>query len=151
MRMGQRGRGGAPAGLAVKPGHNRFMWDYRWANGGPLAAPGTYTVKLLLGDGRGRLQPAQGAPQPAQGAPAEGALPPVQSHTFEIKVDPGVIKDGTTVADLVAQGRQVRAVDVKPLDSWHRRSPAAEAMVLDLTDADACRWAADGADPMSLG
>ena len=53
---------------------------------------------------------------------------------------------GHLVADLIAQGRQVRAVDVKPLDSWHRRSPAAEAMVLDLTDADACRWAVDGAE-----
>jgi photosystem II stability/assembly factor-like uncharacterized protein len=77
MRIGQRGRGGA-AGLALKPGHNRFMWDYRWANGGPLAAPGRYTVKLTSGDN-------------------------TQSKTFEVVVDPGVLKDGTTVADLVEQ------------------------------------------------
>ncbi len=78
MRGGGRGRGGAPAGLTTKPGHNRFMWDYRWANGGPLAAPGTYTAKLTAGES-------------------------TQSRTFEVKVDPGVIKDGTTVADLVEQ------------------------------------------------
>ena len=75
---GGRGRGGAPAGLSTKPGHNRFMWDYRWANGGPLAAPGTYTAKLTAGE-------------------------TTQSQTFEVKVDPGVVKDGTTVADLVEQ------------------------------------------------
>jgi hypothetical protein len=75
---GGRGRGGAPAGLTTKPGHNRFMWDYRWANGGPLAAPGTYTAKLTAGE-------------------------TTQSQTFEVKVDPGVVKDGTTVADLVEQ------------------------------------------------
>ena len=78
MRMTPRGRGGAASGLTTKPGHNRFMWDYRWANGGPLAAPGTYTVKLSAGDAS-------------------------SSQTFEVKVDPGVIKDGTTVADLVEQ------------------------------------------------
>ena len=75
--VGQRGRGGA-AGLTVKPGHNRFMWDYRWANGGPLAAPGKYTAKLTAGETS-------------------------QTRTFEVLADPGVLKDGTTVADLVAQ------------------------------------------------
>ena len=82
MRIGGggrgRGRGGAPSGLTVKPGHNRFMWDYRWMNGGPLAAPATYTVKLTAAGG-------------------------TQSHPFEVKVDPGVLADGTTVADLVEQ------------------------------------------------
>jgi photosystem II stability/assembly factor-like uncharacterized protein len=75
MRMAARGRGGA-SGLTAKPGHNRFMWDYRWANGGPMAAPGKYTATLKAGD-------------------------TTDAKPFEIIVDPGVIKDGTTVADLV--------------------------------------------------
>lgn len=54
------------------------MWDYRWSNGGPLAAPGKYTAKLTGGDF-------------------------TQSRTFEVVVDPGVLKDGTTVADLIDQ------------------------------------------------
>ena len=65
MRIGRRGRGGAPAGPSIKPGHNRFMWDYRWANGGPLAAPGKYTVKMTSGNF-------------------------TQSRTFDVNVDPGV-------------------------------------------------------------
>lgn len=74
---GGRGRGGSVP-LTTKPGHNRYLWDYRWANGGPLAAPGKYTVRLVAGD-----------------APT--------SRTFEIIVDPAVLKDGITVADLVEQ------------------------------------------------
>ena len=77
MRAG-RGRGGAAASLTAKPGHNRFLWDYRWANGGPLAAPGKYTAKLKAGGGE-------------------------DTRTFEIQVDPGVTRDGTTIADLVDQ------------------------------------------------
>jgi photosystem II stability/assembly factor-like uncharacterized protein len=77
MRFG-RGRGGGAAGITVKPGHNRFMWNYRWANGGPLAAPGRYTVKLTSGAS-------------------------TQTKTFEVVADPGVLKDGVTVADLVEQ------------------------------------------------
>jgi len=77
MRVGQRGRGGV-AGLTSKPGHNRFMWDYRWANGGPIAAPGKYSVKLTSGD-------------------------VAQTKAFEVVIDPGVLKDGSTVVDLVAQ------------------------------------------------
>jgi hypothetical protein len=77
MRAG-RGRGGAAASLTTKTGHNRFMWDYRWANGGPLAAPGRYSAKLKAGGTE-------------------------DAKSFEIQVDPGVTKDGTTVADLVDQ------------------------------------------------
>jgi photosystem II stability/assembly factor-like uncharacterized protein len=64
------GRGERPAA----PGHNRYLWDYRWSNGGPMAAPGRYTVQL-------------------------GS----QSRTFEVVVDPAVLQDGVTVADLVGQ------------------------------------------------
>jgi photosystem II stability/assembly factor-like uncharacterized protein len=77
MRAG-RGRGGAASVLSVRPGHNRFSWDYRWSNGGPLAAPGKYTATLKAGAGE-------------------------ETRSFEVLVDPGVIKDGTTVIDLVEQ------------------------------------------------
>jgi photosystem II stability/assembly factor-like uncharacterized protein len=77
MRIGQRGRGGASS-LTLRPGHNRFMWDYRWANGGPMAAPGKYTATLKAGE-------------------------TTDAKSFEVIVDPGVIKDGTTAADLVEQ------------------------------------------------
>ena len=77
MGGGGRGRGGA-APFTTKPGHNRYLWDYRWANGGPLAAPGKYTARLSM-DTRSSVR------------------------TFEIIVDPAVLKDGITVTDLVEQ------------------------------------------------
>ena len=46
---GERGRGGA-APMTLKAGHNRYLWDYRW-NGGPLAAPGKYSARLIIGTG----------------------------------------------------------------------------------------------------
>jgi hypothetical protein len=70
---GGRGRGSA-ALLGTKAGHNRYLWDYRWSNGGPLVAPGRYTARL-------------------------GS----HSHVFEVVVDPAVLRDGITVDDLVAQ------------------------------------------------
>jgi hypothetical protein len=73
--------------MTMREGHNRYMWDYRWDNNGPLAAPGKYTVRLVT-DG------AAGASVPADAA---------NTKAFEIKVDPGVLKDGITVADLVDQ------------------------------------------------
>ncbi len=80
MRGPRRG-GGGMASLPVKPGHNRFLWDYRWAvDGGmpPMAAPGRYTAKLTAGGG-------------------------VKTVTFDVEVDPRVMKDNVTVADLVEQ------------------------------------------------
>jgi hypothetical protein len=85
---GGRGRGGAVPATA-KPGHNRYWWDYRWANNGPMAAPGKYTVKLVTGAGATGAGPAA-APDPAV-------------RTFEIRVDPAVLRDGITTADLVEQ------------------------------------------------
>ena len=79
MRGSGRGRGGAATMTAVS-GHNRFMWDYRWANGGPAVAPGKYTVQLKAG---------------------EQAVS--TAKTFEVKIDPRLVKDGITVADLVEQ------------------------------------------------
>jgi photosystem II stability/assembly factor-like uncharacterized protein len=82
---GGRGRGFA-ASLSTRQGHNRFMWDYRWANGGPLAAPGKYTATLTV----------------------NGETP--LTKTFEIKVEPDVLKDGVTVADLVDEQNFLLAV-----------------------------------------
>jgi hypothetical protein len=88
MRGPFRGQGG-PSGLRPEAGMQRFTWDMRypgpWApnapnggGGGPLAAPGKYTVRLTAG----------GAPQ---------------TRTFELKVDPRVLRDGVTQADLDEQ------------------------------------------------
>jgi GDP-D-mannose 3',5'-epimerase len=46
---------------------------------------------------------------------------------------------------LVEQGAQVRAVDIKPLESWYQVLPEAENLTLDLGSADACRTALEGA------
>ncbi len=80
---GGRGRGGGSPFVA-KAGHNRYLWDYRWNNGGPLTAPGKYTARLVIGSGSTSTDPAL-------------------SKTFEIRVDPDVLKDGITAADLVEQ------------------------------------------------
>ncbi|MCA1560112.1 MAG: hypothetical protein LC753_12595 [Acidobacteria bacterium] len=71
---GGRGRESITS-LTTRPGHNRFLWDYRWANNGPMVAPGKYSVSL------------------------DGAHP----KTFTVNVDPRVLKDGITVADLIEQ------------------------------------------------
>jgi GDP-D-mannose 3', 5'-epimerase len=52
---------------------------------------------------------------------------------------------GHLVADLLRQGRRVRAVDIKPYDDWWQRSPQAENLRLDLRLRDACDQALDGA------
>jgi GDP-D-mannose 3',5'-epimerase len=51
---------------------------------------------------------------------------------------------GHLVADLVAAGEEVRAVDIKPLGDWHQRPDGAELLQLDLSKAEACREALDG-------
>jgi photosystem II stability/assembly factor-like uncharacterized protein len=94
-RGGRRG-GGLPSTLPIKPGMNRFVWDLRYASGpstgssdgegggfggqGPLAAPGTYRVKLTAG----------------------GAT---KTESLVVKIDPRVAKDGVTAADLAEQTR----------------------------------------------
>jgi photosystem II stability/assembly factor-like uncharacterized protein len=88
MRGPFRGQGGS-SGLRPEAGMQRFAWDMRypgpWAptapnggGGGPLAAPGKYTIRLTAG----------GAPQ---------------TRAFELKVDPRVPRDGVTQADLEEQ------------------------------------------------
>jgi hypothetical protein len=92
MQIGGGGRGGRGRGsvapLMARAGHNRFMWDYRWANNGPLAAPGTYIVSLTAA---------------ARGGDGPRLSPPILTQRFEVAVDPRVLADGITVADLVEQ------------------------------------------------
>ncbi len=89
----------ADQSLSVKPGMNRFRWDMThpgaWSDDGekrfrdgPLARPGTYTVRLLAGDS-------------------------VSETSFELVVDPRVLEQGTTLADIDAQVEfELRAVDL---------------------------------------
>jgi len=51
---------------------------------------------------------------------------------------------GHLVADLLRQGKAVRAVDIKPLDEWYQRSDQVESMCLDLSERDACAQAVAG-------
>ncbi|HEX4265683.1 MAG TPA: NAD-dependent epimerase/dehydratase family protein [Verrucomicrobiae bacterium] len=49
---------------------------------------------------------------------------------------------GHLVEDLLKQGhRDIRAVDIKPMDEWYQRFPEVENLQLDLQDKDACEQA----------
>jgi GDP-D-mannose 3',5'-epimerase len=52
---------------------------------------------------------------------------------------------GHLVAELLSQGREVRAVDCKPLGEWLQLSDDADSRVLDVSLLDAAREAVDGA------
>jgi nucleoside-diphosphate-sugar epimerase len=52
---------------------------------------------------------------------------------------------GHLVAALLADGEEVRAVDVKPVDQWYQLHEAADNRVLDLQRLEACQEAVDGA------
>jgi nucleoside-diphosphate-sugar epimerase len=52
---------------------------------------------------------------------------------------------GHLVADLLAKGADVRAVDVKPLEEWFQLFPAAENRQLDLREKGACEDAVENA------
>jgi GDP-D-mannose 3',5'-epimerase len=51
---------------------------------------------------------------------------------------------GWLARSLLAQGRRVRCVDIKPLREWYQLHPGAENVVADLRGREACRAAADG-------
>ena len=53
---------------------------------------------------------------------------------------------GHLVADLVRQGRRVRAVDVKPFSEWYQHHRQVENLRLDLQLRESCREALRGAD-----
>ena len=74
---------------SVEAGMHRFIWDMRldgvagsnqrgFSRSGPLAVPGTYTVKMIVGDWS-------------------------QTKQFELLIDPRVREDGVTQADLEEQ------------------------------------------------
>ena len=48
---------------------------------------------------------------------------------------------GHLVADLLREGKQVRAVDLKPFAEWYQVFPEAESLQLDLCGKDACERA----------
>jgi photosystem II stability/assembly factor-like uncharacterized protein len=74
----------SPQTLSLVPGLHRFVWDYHIGDSdGPLAAPGTYAVRLSL-DGR------------------------TYSQTLTLRRDPRL---AATDADLVAQTVLARAID----------------------------------------
>ena len=53
---------------------------------------------------------------------------------------------GHLVADLLRQGhRNIRAVDIKPLDEWYQVFDGVEKLQLDLQDKEACEQALRGA------
>ena len=101
-----RGRGGT-APLTTRPGHNRYLWDYRWSNNGPLVAPGKYVASLA--------------------APGSTGSPQV-SGEFEVLVDPGVLRDGITVADLVDQQTFLLRVRDAIADAARLRQQTQQAM-----------------------
>ena len=101
-----RGRGGSLP-MTARAGHNRYLWDYRWSNNGPLAAPGNYTAKLFTGD---------------------AASTPASTVNFEVVVDPGVLKDGITVADLVEQQNFLLKVRDAIADANQLRTRVQDAM-----------------------
>src|SRR3954467_6744033 len=53
---------------------------------------------------------------------------------------------GHLVADLLRQGKSVRAVDVKPFDEWYQLFPGAESLQLDLREKEAGERAVKGTD-----
>jgi GDP-D-mannose 3', 5'-epimerase len=53
---------------------------------------------------------------------------------------------GHLVADLVRQGHDVRAVDVKPRDEWFQVFPKIDNRVLDLREKEACEEAVAGCE-----
>ncbi len=53
---------------------------------------------------------------------------------------------GSLVSSLLADGFDVRSVDVKPVGNWYQAHAGAENLELDLMDRDSCDKAADGVD-----
>jgi nucleoside-diphosphate-sugar epimerase len=70
---------------------------------------------------------------------------PVQASGPVLVAGAGGFIGGHLVADLLAAGAEVRAVDRAPLQEWQQRFEASENLELDLSEASACRAAVDGA------
>jgi nucleoside-diphosphate-sugar epimerase len=65
-------------------------------------------------------------------------------HDTVLVTGAGGFIGGALVADLLSQGRRVRAVDTKPPSEWHRLFPEADNRQLDLARREACEEAVDG-------
>ena len=100
--------GVAPARRSRPGRHNRYMWDYRWSNNGPLVAPGKYVASLVV--------------------PPAGSASPQSSSEFEVQVDPGVLRDGMTAADLVDQQTFLVRVRDAIADATRLRAETQQAM-----------------------
>jgi photosystem II stability/assembly factor-like uncharacterized protein len=92
--------GAAPARLSKAAGMHRVMWDLRVAaapgeggrGGAPLVVPGTYQVRLNAGL-------------------------PAETKPLEVKLDPRVVADGVTTADLQEQFDLLRRIQAVSADA----------------------------------
>ncbi len=57
MRAAGRGRGGTAA-PTIRAGHNRYHWNFQW-DGGVMAAPGKFTVKMTAGESSRSREPSK--------------------------------------------------------------------------------------------
>jgi GDP-D-mannose 3', 5'-epimerase len=58
-----------------------------------------------------------------------------------LSLEPVALFGGHLVADLLREGKQVRAVDIKPFEEWYQLFPEAENLQLDLCGKGACERA----------
>jgi photosystem II stability/assembly factor-like uncharacterized protein len=112
------GFGAAPASLTAARGMHRFIWDLRYpgakdprtgraGGGGPMVPPGTYQVRLSLGDAW------------------------AMTESFELSMDPRVAEDGVTQADLEEQaalGLKVRDAVSDARAAVHRLTSARSSL-----------------------
>jgi nucleoside-diphosphate-sugar epimerase len=69
----------------------------------------------------------------------------VNSNNLIVVCGAGGFIGGHLVKDLLRQGKQVRAVDIKPLNEWFQLFSDAENFTLDLSDKNDCNKALEGA------
>lgn len=107
MSTGFSTDGSSPA-ISAKKGLHRIQWDLRYdgpwhsnpkrnGRGGPMVAPGQYSVKLRIGD-------------------------QIEEQLFEVYIDPRVKAAGTTTADLLKQ--EELALKIRALQDQSRRMAA---------------------------
>src|SRR6185437_15908533 len=70
---------------------------------------------------------------------------PLVSNELILVAGGGGFIGGHLVADLLSQGKRVRAVDAKPISEWHQVFDEVENLVYDLSDLGNCHRVTDGA------